>query len=1291
MSPERQRLLARLRRDGTGIRPRAGAGPQPLSYAQRRLWFVNEMGEGGTAFSAPVTYRVRGRLDVPVLEAALRLLVDRHAALRTVFPERGGEPVQEVRETPAGLVRTVRVDDLPPPRREEAARRLWREEVGTPFDLAAGPLLRTTLISLSEDEHLLVLNIHHITSDQWSMGVLVRELEECYTALRRGERPSLPDLPVTYADYALWQRDRLTGETERTLTEYWERRLAGFTELELPADRPRPARPTQAGRETALWLPADLVAGLRALAAEAGASPFQVLLAAFTALLARLTGEDDIAVATTVAGRDAPEVEGLVGFFVNTLVLRTNLSGDPTFRELVGRVREGVLADGRHAEMPFDLLVEKLRPRREPGRPPLASVLFQQDNTPDAALRLPGADVTLEDGLDPGTAKYDLLVSARVWDRGARVHLQYSRDLFDAGTVERFLEGFRVLVEAAVRRPDSPVGGLPVLTEREEHRILHEWNDTGADLPDLCLHELFDRQAAERPEAVAVVAGGESCTFRELDERADRFARHLAGRGVVPGSLAAVTLPPGIDHVAAVLGILRLGAAFVPVDPAYPAARIAHILADSAAKVVVTPQDAASAAGCPAERPDVAVSPDDRCYVIYTSGSTGEPKGVVLRHRGVVNNLLDINGRFGVGPGDSVLGLSSTGFDMSVYELLGVPGAGGTVVLPEPELARDPAHWADLVAEHGITLWNSAPALLQLFLDEVETSADLPPDSLRLALCGGDWVPVTMPDRLRALAPGLEFVVLGGATEASIHSIVHVVDEVDPAWQALPYGRPMANQHAYILDGAGRPVPIGVPGELHLGGRGVGLGYLRRPELTAEKFVQWRGRRLYRTGDRARWRPDGVIELLGRIDLQIKVNGVRIEPGEIEHALRDRPEVREAVVVARTDGDGGRRLVGHLVADPGLDTERLRRDLARTLPASMVPSRLTVLDELPLSPNGKVDRAALAARDDRPAAVVRTPPRGPDEERVAGVWREVLGIAEIDRDGDFFALGGDSFKAVRAARLLGGGISVMTVFRHPTVAALAERLGTGAAPAFVHLLSPSADAPFTLVCVPYGGGNAVAYQPLADAFGGACAVWSVDLPGHDPADARPLRGIAETMRECAAEVRDRIPGPVVLYGQCAGTAATLLLGRALEDLGVEVTATFMGAALPDDDPETSWRTLTEHDQDALLAHMRRLGGFDGALAEEDVAAILRVVRHDLTEMVGLYRAEAGRPPRRLAGPVHCVVGDQDPATAGHRERFGAWGRYGTGTSLSVVPGGGHYFCKHLPDEVAAIIRRRLQS
>jgi amino acid adenylation domain-containing protein len=1328
LSPERQELLARLRKadrdaqvssaERPGPRPGAAAlaiagGTAPLSYAQRRLWFVDQLG-GSVAYSAPVVHRIRGPLNVALFATSLRTVISRHESLRTIFPERDGEPVQLVTDVAESVMDVRSVEHLPVGEREPAAVELLRAEVANPFDLSAGPVMRVLVIRLEADNHIVVLNIHHITSDQWSMGILVREAAECYAAGQQGRDPELPELPVSYADYAVWQREYLSRVVLTDGLRFWEEQLAGMQTLDLPTDRPRLPRPGHCGAELSRWLLPQTVAGIREVGASAGTSPFMTLLAGFVGLLSRYTGEYDIAVGTTAAGREHDDVAGLIGFFVNTLILRTDLSGDPTLIELLTRIRRSVLDAHQHAEVPFDLLVERLQPVRDPGRSPLVPVMFQQDNTPDYALSLPGLDVELIDDFDPGTAKYDLLVSVRVWENALRVHVQYDTELFDGTTVERLLQGYEVLLQAAVTDPNAPVSSLPLLTDADVELLGRRWNDTSTETAGHeCLHTTFERQSATRPAATAVIAGGARHSFADIDSRANRLAHHVVTRGVGPGTPVAVYLPMGVDYVVSVLAVLKAGGAFVPVDPQYPPSRVAFILDDVAAPVVITTTalaaglaparatvveldgaDRQAVARCPASSPHTAVGPVDLCYIIYTSGSTGSPKGVVLRHAGVANNLDDLRTRFAVGPGDAVLALSSPSFDMSVYEILGVPGSGGAVVLPEPELARDPAHWVELVKDHAVTVWNSAPALLDLFLTEVEQSADPPPKTLRLALLGGDWVPVSMPDRLRALVPELEFVSLGGATEASIHSIVYPVGEVDPEWTSIPYGRPMANQEAYILDDRLELLPIGVPGELHLGGVGLAVGYLNRPELTAEKFVEWRGRRLYRTGDLARWRQDGVLQLLGRRDLMFKVNGLRVEPGEIEWVLRGHPAITDAVVAARTDSVGDRGLVGYVLSSSAVPIPELRSLVSAVLPSYMVPSTFVVLDRFPLSPNGKVDRKALAQFDGRSDAGLHEPPSGPVEEQIAQVWRTVLDVAELNRTDDFFTLGGDSFKAVRVARTVGGGVPVIAVFRHPTIAALAAYLETdvtATAPhRLLHRLTPEREqASVSLVCVPYGGGNVVAYQPLADALDERFALWSVDLPGHDLADTTPLAAIEDVAVRCAEEIRDRIDGPIALYGQCAGTAATLALSRRLEAIGVPVLATFMGAALPDNDLEWSWRMVQQGSDEQLFGHMRRLGGFDGVLDDHDIAGILAVVRHDLAEMVQLYLREADGSIPTLTGPVHCVVGDTDPATEGYETRYRDWDRYGTGVTLSVVAGGGHYFCKYQPGEVAAIVARRL--
>ncbi|MBB5156816.1 non-ribosomal peptide synthetase [Saccharopolyspora phatthalungensis] len=667
-----------------------------------------------------------------------------------------------------------------------------------------------------------------------------------------------------------------------------------------------------------------------------------------------------------------------------------------------------------------------------------------------------------------------------------QAELRYVPGLFGAETAERMLSQLRTLVADVARDSATPVSRLSLLGPEEMERILVGFNDTVTDLPHgTCLHTWFEMQATARPDATAVVQGARSWTYTWIDRAADRLAGRLRASGVGPGDRVGLCLERSAELLAAILAILKAGAAYVPLDPDYPEQRLAAMLDGTSCAAVVT--DAARTACLPgADRPtlvtnglfdepvegerlDSTAGPEDLCYVIHTSGSTGAPKPIALRHRGVVNNIADLNSRFEVSPSDRVLALSSPSFDMSVYEFLGITAVGGTVIVPESEHTKDVAHWALLCARHGVTVWNSAPALLELLVDYLEHTGERAFDALRLVLLGGDWVPVSLPDRLHAFAPDARFAVMGGATEASIHSTLYEVTTTDPAWTSIPYGRPMANQRTYILDDALRPVPPGVVGELHLAGTGLARGYLDRPDLTAERFHDWSygavHDRLYRTGDLARYRPDGVLELIGRKDFQVKVNGLRIELGEIEAVLRSHPDIKDSVVMARSDG-GRQRLVGCAVPRPGTAPEpaALRAHLAKSLPAFMVPAAVLVLDTLPLNANGKLDRKAIGALDpDRPAlksapATTDDTPQGPWEQHIAAVWTEILNVEPVGRDSDFFALGGDSMTALRCLARIDPGLRWPELARHSTVPALAARLTTmGHTPPTPRLDRPTSD------------------------------------------------------------------------------------------------------------------------------------------------------------------------------------------------------------------------------------------
>lgn len=783
--------------------------------------------------------------------------------------------------------------------------------------------------------------------------------------------------------------------------------------LLLPTDRPRrraAPRPTAVER---LRLPESCAGALDAYAAGEGMASEAVLSACFTALGHRCTGQSAFAVSTSSGGSVSASVEA--GATLSTLS-RAAGSG----------ARSGP-----------------------------STVAFC---TEDGDLAGPGHELILFVRRDAGSLD-------------AEVH--YDESLFDAEYARRFLGHYATLLAAGLAAPDRPIATLALLTPVEQTKILLDWNATAADLgDDSCLHHRFEERAAQSPDDVALVHGTERWTFGRVDTAANRLAHHLRESGARSGTRVGLCLDRSSDLLVALLAVLKTGAAYVPLDPGYPAQRLATMVDGAGCVVMVSrtdlaanlgaatdaghaplvllDQDASLVDGYSAERPDTDVTPDELCYVIFTSGSTGHPKPIALSHRGVLNNLADLNTRYGVGPGDSVLALSSPSFDMSVYEFVGMTLAGGTVVLPDRERTKDPAHWAELLTAHGVTVWNSAPALLDLLTAHAEQEPATAFPALRLAMLGGDWIPVTLPDRVRRIAPGLRFIALGGATESSIHSTLYEVTRTDPAWTSIPYGRPMANQRTYVLDPAGQPVPVGVPGDLHLAGIGLAQGYLNQPERTAERFFDWshgpvQDERLYRTGDLARYRPDGQLELLGRLDFQVKVNGLRIELGEVEARLREHPEVKDAVVAARPGAAGDRQLVGYVVLrDPAaLDTAGLLHHLGELLPAYMVPAAVVVLDALPLNANGKLDRTALPAPAEAAAPAASESgdaPRGPWEQRIAEVWRATLGVDDVSRDADFFGLGGDSMKAVRSIGKIGAPLKWADLYRHPVLKDLAAHL-----------------------------------------------------------------------------------------------------------------------------------------------------------------------------------------------------------------------------------------------------------
>ncbi len=1031
-------------------------GDLPLSFGQERIWFLSQWEPESPGYNIAVAFRLAGTLDVTAFERAVNAVVRRHEALRTTCRPVGGRPTLAI--APDAPIR-VPVVDLRARDATAELHRLAREEARRPFDLVEGPLLRVTALRLGRDEHALLVTTHHFAADGWSVRLLFREIGEAYAAIRAGRVPRDGAPAIQYADFAHWQRRWVESGALDDQLAFWRGQLAGAPAvLELPTDRPRPAEQRHRGAIHRFTIPPDLYAGLRDLQRREGMTLFMVLLAAFQTLLHRYTHQDDVVVGTAVSSRNRVELEDLVGTFANNVVLRTSFAGNPTFRELLHRVRDVALGALAHQDVPFERLIDELQPQRDMSHAPLFQVLFLLHQT--AAVRnieLPDAALSPMP-LELGTAKFDLTLSMVVGADELTGEIEYDTDLFDPDTIGRLTQHLLSLAAAAVADPSQAVGSLPLLTAGERRQILEQWNATAAPYPrDRCVHQLFEDQAASRPDAVAVVCGGRVLTYGELNARANRLAHFLRARGVGDETLVGLCMDRSPDLIVGLLGILKAGGAYVPLDPTFPRDRLAFILEDAAAKVLVTQEallaalpeqlattvcldrDADAVAAESAEGLVDAASAERLAYVIYTSGSTGKPKGVEITHRCLTNFLMAMLREPGLDERDALFAVTTVSFDIAALELYLPLTVGARVIVASREVAGDGLLLGRALADAGATVMQATPATWRLLLDAGWTGSP----RLKL-LCGGEALPRDLAERLVACCG--ELWNLYGPTETTVWSTCTRVRAGEP----VSIGRPIANTRLYVVGPYGEPVPVGVAGELFIGGDGVARGYWRRPELTAERFVAHPcagGSRVYRTGDWVRYRPAGNVEYIGRKDQQVKVRGFRIELGEIEAVLRECAGVQDAAVAAREYGPGDVRLVAYYTvaagaADPTDAT--LRRWARERMPEYMVPGVYVALDALPLTPNGKVDRRALPVPERRggepgPGFVA---PSTVTQERVAGLWGEVLGVERIGATDNFFDLGGHSLLAMQVAQRLEDAfvvrLALRRLFEAPTVEQLAD-------------------------------------------------------------------------------------------------------------------------------------------------------------------------------------------------------------------------------------------------------------
>ncbi len=1087
LSPAKRKLLElRLKQKKylverkSAIPRSASAGPVPLSFGQRRQWFLYQLEPENPVYNKTEVLLLRGPLDVPAFKAALEDLIARHEVLHTTYRNTDFEPVQIVNEHWSLDLPVVDLSHLSSDNQELKLQTLIEDESQRPFDLSRDLMIRHTLFRLSPGEHVLMRVTQHIASDKWSAGILNREVSILYDAHRAGQPPSLPDLPIQYADFALWQRASFEGEQLQKQVAFWLERLQNApTALNLPADHPRPEVQTHHGAVQTQQFSSQRVEALKSFSRQNGVTLFMTLFAAFNVLLYRYSGQEDILVGVPVAGRSAPETEGLIGLFINTLVLRSDLSGEPTFKEFVTRIRQFALEAFAHQDLPFEILVEQLNPERNLDRTPLFQVMFDYLNTPTQELELTDIEISQPEHGE-FSAIYDLSLYIREESGQLTLAFEYNTDIFEDATIGRMLGHFEMLINSILENPETPVSQLTLLTEYERQLILSDWQNTQTHYRlDLCIHQLFEQQSVKTPDNLALIYEDQRLTYRELNRHANQLAHHLHRLGVKSNTIVAIFANRSLETITGLLGVLKAGGAYLPLDPSYPQERLDFMLQDSQAAFLLTQPDLIDQlppydgqilfleeswqryANEPVENPSWEAYPDNLMYVIYTSGSTGIPKGVSIAHRSVMNFVQFASQYYQLHPGDRVLQFASLNFDTAIEEIFPALSLGAAVVLKPQALSEDFIHFMKWVAQQGISVLDLPTALWHAWISELNASDSVLPASLRLLIVGGEKA---YPEDYQCwrdhFGNQVRWVNTYGPTEATVVSLVY---EPDEHWgtkyaHILPIGRPISNAEAYILDWHLNPVPVGVPGELYLAGEGLAQGYLNRPDLTADRFLlhqfpqddsgNFINKRIYKTGDIARYLANGEIEYLGRSDHQVKLRGYRIELEEIETILRYHPLVKEVAVLAQEIEAGEWRLIAYVVHDADEHSlfEALRNHLRLKLPLYMMPNRFVSLDQVPLTPNGKIDRSALpplseAYPGSRPSYV---PPSTPLEKVLAGIWAEVLGLERVGIQDNFFDIGGHSLLTIRLVARISDlykiKLPIRTVFESPTISELAVSL-----------------------------------------------------------------------------------------------------------------------------------------------------------------------------------------------------------------------------------------------------------
>ncbi|EDX71145.1 amino acid adenylation domain protein [Coleofasciculus chthonoplastes PCC 7420] len=1163
----------------TPIQPVTRDKEIPLSFAQQRLWFIDQFEKESAVYNIPYALHLTGQLNRNALEQSVQQIIQRHETLRTRFQLVNEAPMQIIEPHIHFSLSIIDVEDQQINPESTQVQQLIQQEAQTPFDLIKAPLFRVKLLCLNPQSHILILTLHHIISDGWSMGILIRELSSLYQAFCTGKSNPLTPLPIQYADFAIWQRQWLSGEVLDNQLSYWQKQLQGSPALlELPTNYPRPSQQTFRGHRQRFQLNPELTQQLKSLSQKTEATLFMTLLAAFATLLYRYSSQSDIVIGSPIANRNRKEIESLIGFFVNTLALRINLDENPSFNELLAQVKRVALEGYAHQDLPFEKLVEAIQPERSLSYSPIFQVVFVLQNAPLGNLELPEITLTRLE-IETETAKFDLLLSMRETEQGLTGVWEYNQDLFAGETITRMSEQFQTLLAGIVAHPEQSVSQLPILTEAQRHQLLVEWNNTQTDYPkDKCIHQLFEQQVEKTPEAVAVVFNEQHLTYRELNNRANQLAHYLQQLGVKPEYLVGICVERSLDMIVGLLGILKVGGAYVPIDPTYPTERITYMLEDAQVQVLLTQESLTQElpvnhtqlicldsqwqiiAQQSPDNPLTDVTSDNLAYINYTSGSTGKPKGVEVLHRGVIRLLFGIDYVHLDGK-QRLLQMAPISFDAATFEIWGALLHGARCVL-FPETVPTAQTLKQVIQTHNITtLWLTSALFNGIVAEDAEALSGVPQ-----LLTGGEALSVNPVKKALAALPSTQIINGYGPTENTTFTCCYSLPKQLPGTElSISIGRPISNTQVYLLDAYWQPVPIGVIGELYIGGDGLARGYLNRPELTGEKFIanpfsNQPNARLYKTGDLARYRADGTIEFVGRVDNQIKLRGFRIELGEIEAVLSQYPQVKDTVVIVTEDQPGNKRLVAYCVSNSEQSiTAELRSFLKTKLPDYMVPSAFVQLDAFPLTPNGKVDRRALPKPEQTRLELTETfvSPRDDVEIKLTQIWQNVLGVQPISIRDNFFELGGHSLLAVQLVnqikKIIGTDIPLVTLFQLATIEEIANSLRSQKDISAKSSIVPI--QPHGLKPPLFFANSPSAARKLSTYFGNEQPIYGLSIFGLEDIDEQKLSSlrIQDIAKQFVRDMRQIQPqGPYLIAAYCADSTIAFEMAQQLSAQGQKV-------------------------------------------------------------------------------------------------------------------------------------------